>query len=341
MPRTELKETLACRISWFGGISCYRDFVPLPGTRGYPLVAIVLQESLRGLFYAPFYVALARGAYAREGVEVRFVSAPEPGKAATAIMSGEADVSWGGPMRVMQTYFVDPSCDLVSFAEVVTRDPFLLVGREARPSFSVRDLVGARLASVSEVPTPWMCLQEDLRRAGVAPGTIDRVANGTMAENCASLLAGSVDVVQVFEPFVSMLLADGGCHVWYAQASRGPTSYTTFYARRGLLTARRDELRRMARAIYKTQRWVAGATGAAIAEAVREFFPDVAPAILEAACARYRGLGIWGHDPVLPRAGYDRLMSSLVSGGFVSPGTPFTVAVDNSIAEAVVAEGAA
>jgi NitT/TauT family transport system substrate-binding protein len=301
-------------------------------------MAITLQESLRGLFYAPFYVALAHDAYAGEGVEVRFVSAPEPGKAATAIMSGAVDVNWGGPMRVMQSYHQDPDCDLVSFAEVVTRDPFLLVGRQARPDFSVRDLTGARLASVSEVPTPWMCLREDLRRAGAAPGTIDRVANGTMAENCAALLAGSVDVVQLFEPFVSMLLAEHGCHVWYAQASRGPTSYTTFYARRATLTQRRDELLRMVRAIYKTQRWVAGASGAAIAEAVRAYFPDSTPAILEAACARYKALGIWGNHPVVSRAGYDRLLSSLVSGGFVNPGTPFSVAVDNSIAEAVVAE---
>jgi NitT/TauT family transport system substrate-binding protein len=253
-------------------------------------------------------------------------------------MAGEADVSWGGPMRVMQTYHQDPSCDLVSFAEVVTRDPFLLVGRNARPGFSLRDLSNARVASVSEVPTPWMCLQEDLRRAGVAPGTIERVGNGTMAENCAALLAGTVDVVQLFEPFVSTLLADHACHVWYAQAGRGPTSYTTFYARRGTLSARRDELRRMVRAIYQTQRWVADASGAAIAQAVGTFFPDVPPAILAAACARYKVLGIWGTDPVLPRAGYDRLLSSLVSGGFVDPGTPFSLAVDNSIAEAVRAE---
>ncbi len=303
-------------------------------------MAITLQESLRGLFYAPFYVALAHDAYTAEGVTVHFVSAPEPGRAATAIMSGEVDVNWGGPMRVMQTYYQDPACDLVNFAEVVTRDPFLLVGREPRPDFSVHDLAGARLASVSEVPTPWMCLQEDLRRAGVAPGTIDRIATGTMAENCAALLAGTIDVVQLFEPYVSTLLAGHGCHVWYAQASRGPTSYTTFYTRRAALTERRDELRRMVRAIYKTQRWVAGATGAAIAEAVRSFFPDVPPAILQAACDRYKMLGIWGSDPILPRAGYDRLLSSLVSGGLVSPGTPFSVAVDNSIAAAVVAEGA-
>ena len=35
---------------------------------------ITLQESLRGLFYAPFYAALARDAYAAEGVDVRFIN---------------------------------------------------------------------------------------------------------------------------------------------------------------------------------------------------------------------------------------------------------------------------
>jgi NitT/TauT family transport system substrate-binding protein len=204
----------------------------------------------------------------------------------------------------------------------------------------MRDLTGARLASVSEVPTPWMCLQEDLRRAGVAPGGIDRVSGGTMAENCAALLAGEVDVVQLFEPFVSTLLADHGCHVWYAQADRGQTSYTAFYTRRATLAARRSELHRMVRALARTQRWVRAATGGAIAEAVRPFFPNVPPAILDAACTRYQALGIWGRDPILPRLGYDRLLSSLVSGGFVHPGTPYSVAVDNSIAHAVSAEGA-
>ena len=301
-------------------------------------MTITLQESLRGLFYAPFYVALAQDAYAKEGVAVRFVSAPEPGRAATAIMTGEADVSWGGPMRVMQTYHNDPACDLVSFAEVVTRDPFLLVGRTARPDFTMRDLLSARLATVSEVPTPWMCLQEDLRLAGLDPASVQRVADRSMADNAAALLAGTVDVIQVFEPFVSTLVLDHGCHVWHAQASRGATSYTTFYARRAALVERRDDLIRMIRAIYKTQHWVARSDGAAIAAAVRSYFPDIPMPILESACDRYKSLGVWGRDPILPRSGYDRLRRSLVSGGFVDPGTPFEVAVDNRLAIAVITE---
>ena len=208
-------------------------------------MAITLQESLRGLFYAPFYVALARDAYAAEGVEVRFVSSPHPGDAARNVMDGTVDVCWGGPMRVMQAYQQIPGCDLVSFAEVVTRDPFLLLGREPRPDFALHDLLGVRVATVSEVPTPWMCLQEDLRRSGIAPSDLTRVADRTMADNVAALRRGEVDVVQVFEPFAATLLADGAGHLWYAQASRGPTSYTTFYARRGLLRARQDELHRL------------------------------------------------------------------------------------------------
>lgn len=300
-------------------------------------MAITLQESLRGVFYAPFYVALAQDAYAREGVEVRFVSAPRPGDAATAVLRGDADVCWGGPMRVMQAYAQDPGCDLVCFAEVVTRDPFLLVGRQPRPDFQVADLAGLRIATVSEVPTPWMCLQEDLRRAGVAPSRLTRRSDASMAENVAALPDGSLDVVQVFEPFAAALEAEGAGHVWYAAANRGPTSYTSFYARRSLLAERRDQLQRMVRAVARTQRWVKQANGAAIAAAIAPYFPDVPVPILIRACTRYQALGIWGADPVLPRAGYDRLRSSLVSGGFVDPGTPFDVAVDNSLARSALA----
>ena len=196
-------------------------------------MAIILQEALRGLFYAPFYVALERDAFAAEGVEIRFTSSPHPNETALRVMDGTVDVSWGGPMRVMETYHKLPGCDLVCFGEVVTRDPFLLMGRTPKPDFTLADLASVTLATVSEVPTPWLCLQHDLRLAGIDPAGIRRVTGRTMAENTAALKAGTVDVIQVFEPFPSLLLAEGAAHIWYEAARRGPTSYTCFYARRG------------------------------------------------------------------------------------------------------------
>ena len=41
---------------------------------------ITLQEPFRALFYAPFYAALARGAYAKQGVEVRLRVAGRKGR---------------------------------------------------------------------------------------------------------------------------------------------------------------------------------------------------------------------------------------------------------------------
>ncbi len=299
---------------------------------------ITLQESLRGLFYAPYYAALALGAYRQEGVEISFVSAPEPAVAPDGLFDGTVDVAWGGPMRVMQIYDKRSDCDLVCFAEAVTRDPFFLVGRKPRPDFTFAELYGERVATVSEVPTPWLCLQEDLRRAGLDPDTLTRVVDRSMADNAASLRRGELDVAQLFQPFAEELIAAGAGHVWYAAATRGPTSYTSYYTRRRILAERRDELKKVVRGLYRTQKWLHGNSPETLADVVQSFFPALSPALLRAAVARYHTLGIWGRNPILPRDGYNRLRAGLISAGFVKHAAPFEHAVDNSLAEEVVRE---
>ncbi len=294
---------------------------------------VILQENLRGLLYAPYYAALALGAYRQEGVAVEFVSAPAPAQAPLGLFADTVDVAWGGPMRVMQMYESRADSDLVCFGEAVTRDPFLLVGRQPLPAFTFADLYGKRVATVSEVPTPWLCLQEDLRCAGLDPDALPRIADRSMAENMAALRRRELDVVQLFEPFAEELIAAGEGHLWHAAANRGPTAYTSFYARRRVLATRREEFRKLVRGLYRTQKWLHAAPPEALADVVQSFFPDVPAGRLRAAVARYRALGIWGRNPILPRAGYERLKAGLVSGGFVKAGTPFERAVDNSLAE--------
>jgi NitT/TauT family transport system substrate-binding protein len=299
-------------------------------------MAIILQESLRGLFYAPYYAAFALGAYEKEDVEVRFAPAPGFGNAPNGLFDGSTDVAWGGPMRVNQLYQERADCDLVCFGEAVTRDPFLLIGRTPHPDFAVTDLASVRIATVSEVPTPWLCLQHDLRLAGIHPAAIDRVADGTMAENMAALRAGAVDVVQLFQPLAEELIEEGAGHLWYAAASRGPCSYTTFYARRGVLAAKRDEMQLLVRGLYRAQNWLHAQPAEALADVVQSYFAAAPRARLVAALARYKALGVWGRTPILPRDGYERLKDGLVSGGFCT-GVDYATAVDNRLADAAVA----
>ena len=292
-----------------------------------------LFESLRAVFYAPFYLALELDAYGRRGIEVEFGRPDSPDDAAMSLFDSGADVIWGGPMRMMQYQQQHGDGTVVAFAEAVTRDPFYVVGREPRPDFRFADLMDARFASVSEVPTPWLCLQDDIRRAGFDPTAMNREANRSMADNADALRAGRVDAIQVFEPFVEELVHEGAGHVWYAAASRGPTSYTTLYTSRRFAEANPDTLSALAGGVMEALSWLHGHDAEALAERLQGYFPDLAPARLAGAVARYKADGVWGRDPVLPLEGFVRLKGALVSGGFIARDIPFEACVDNRHAE--------
>jgi len=293
---------------------------------------IRLSENFRALFYAPFYAAHATGAFRQAGVEVELVASPSPPATVKALRAGEVDVMWGGPLRVMMTRDKEPGSDLVCFCDVVARDPFFIVGREPRPGFRFADLAGLRFATVSEVPTPWICLADDIRRAGIDPNSLRRIADRTMDENEAALRAGRLDAVHLFQPHAERLIASGAGHLWYAAATRGLTAYTTLVTRRDVLRQREDELLRMTRAVHRTLGWFAATPATDIAVRLRDYFPGVPTPIFAAAIERYRGLSLWGPDPVIRREGYDRLHTAMRAAGALGRDIAFDDCVDTSLA---------
>jgi NitT/TauT family transport system substrate-binding protein len=302
-------------------------------------IRLSLYENYRFVLYAPFYAAHAIGAYEDEGLAVELVPSPGPGRAEAALAAGEVDVGWMGPIRLMKHHDENPQSPLVAFAEMVCRDPFSLVGARPNPGFRLADLAGLRFAGTTEVPTPWLCLEEDLRAAGVDPARLDRIIGRTMAENVAALGDGSLDVAQLFEPFVEEAVAGGG-DVWLPASARGRTSYTVFVTTRTRLEGDPEPFRHMVRAIYKTQRWVAGQSPEALAAAIAGYFPALDQGVLGRALARYKRQGVWGGDPVLPDEGFERLRRALLGSGFLKRAVASAECVDNRLArEAVAAAG--
>jgi NitT/TauT family transport system substrate-binding protein len=242
-------------------------------------------------------------------------------------------------MRLLHAHDENPQSALVAFCEVVGRDPFYLLGRGPNPGFRIRDLATKSLAVVSEVPTPWYCLQHDLRLAGVDPATVRRTPARSMAENVALLRAGEVDVIQVFEPFAQQLVDEGVAQRWYAAASRGPTSYTTLNTTRDFIERNADTVLRMTRAIYRTQRWIASHDGRALAQAVASYLPDIAPMTLAACCDGYKASGIWNTNPLQQRAGLEWLCDAMLGCGAIHAKIPYEAVADMRYAEQVMREG--
>lgn len=299
---------------------------------------ITLIENFRAVFYTPYYASIALGAYSDEGIEIELRASPDAAKTLESVLSGSGQVSWGGPVRIMLALEKSPASQPVAFCEAVGRDPFFLLGREPKPGFSFKDLLGKRVATVSEVPTPWMCLQHDLRLAGLDPSKVARISDRTMSENVAALRSGEVDVIQVFEPFAAQLEEEGAGYVWYAAASRGPTTYTTFNAPRSFLQQEPDTARRMCRAIYRTQKWISARPAADLAELVAPYFPGLARPVLTACCRRYKSLEVWNRTPVMVRQGFEWLRDAGLSRGLIAKRYEFEDCVDMRLAEEVVRE---
>jgi NitT/TauT family transport system substrate-binding protein len=299
---------------------------------------ITLIENFRAVFYAPFYAAVALGAYEREGLALEVKLSTDAASRQRFVVSGEGEVSWGGPLRLMHTLEQDPQTQVVAFCEVVKRDPFLLVGREPNPAFRLEELIGRRLATVAEVPTPWLCLRHDLRLAGIREDRIPRIADGTMADNSAALRAGRVDVIQVFEPYAAALGAEGAGHVWYAASGRGLTSYTTFNTTRAFLEREPETALRMCRAMYRTQKWIAAHDGRDLAQAIAPYFPDLEPAVLSAALDGYLARNIWNTTPLPEQAGFDWLRDAAIASGMLKTRFRYADCVDVRFARQAVAD---
>jgi NitT/TauT family transport system substrate-binding protein len=295
---------------------------------------ITLCENMRAVPYVPFYLALAGGYWESEGLDVRHVVSPRPARTAAALLEGSVDVSWGGPMRVMMHHDTDAGCPLVCFAQVVARDPFLLVGRTRKAAFRWRDLVGLRVAPAGDVPTPWMTFQDDLQRAGLDAASIAGRRLRPMARNLAAYRRGALDVVQLFEPYADALVSEGRGHVWHRFSERGDIVYTTFYSTRRFTRQRREACRRLVRGIARAQAALFASPPAAIADAVAMFLPKLPRAALTRIIAAYRASALWARTPELPPAPYLRLKAALVSGGLIRGDPPYERLIDAELSQA-------
>ena len=306
---------------------------------------IVLYENLRTPSYAPFYLAQVEALYEAEGLDVELRLSPAPARTAEGLVEGRADVAFGGPMRVMMhhdaAHHAGRASPLVCFAQVVARDPFMLVGRTPNPTFRFEDLVGPRVAVAVDVPTPWMTLFDDLDRAGIDPASLNRAPDAPMADNAAALERGEIDVVQVFEPYADRLVSTGAGHEWHRFSRRGDVAFSSFYTTRHRAEERRGACTALVRAIAAALGRIHQAPAETIAGIVGPaFFPDLPAGALARIIAAYRAARLWPRTPALPAAAFARLKAALLAGGLITYDVPYALAVDAALSAAGPASSA-
>jgi NitT/TauT family transport system substrate-binding protein len=254
------------------------------------------------------------------------------------VIAGEAEMSWGGPMRLLYALDANPSAGCVAFAEIVGREPTLLVGRTPKPAFRMGDLEGASVGVFSEAPTPWICLKHDLRLAGADVRKVKAITGRSMEDNAQALREGEVDAIQVFEPVAQNLIDEGAGHLWYATAQRGPTSFTTLFTTRRVIDEQPEAILRMTRAVRRTLEWVHANDGMTLAKTVHAWLPEIPLEVLAKCCDAYKKLGLWNRDPVVDPQGFAWKRDAMFEGGEIGRKLAYEDCVEPRFAAQVMRE---
>ena len=305
------------------------------------LRTIQLHEVTRSVFYAPQYVAISKGFFEEEGLQVELTTSGGSDKAMTALLSGEADLCLAGPETGVYVCNEGKAEHPVIIGQLTKRDGSFLVSRiDENGSFSWEALRGKSIIGGRAGGMPLMTLNYVLRSHGLEPGidleVIDSIQFNLMG---GAFEGGTGDYVTLFEPTATEFEKAGkGYVVANVGLESGNVPYTVYLAQQEALTTDAELLEKFLRAIYKAQRWIQTASDAEIAEAMVPFFPDSSVESLMIVANSYRSTDSWKSEPIMYEEDYQRLLDIIEGSGELSARPEFTTLVDNSIAERIVAE---
>ena len=170
------------------------------------LQKITVAEVTHSVFYAPQYVAMSKGFFEEEGLEIDLVNTQGADKTMSALISGDADIGLMGPEASIYIYNQGEDDYAVNFAQLTQCDGSFLVSREKIDNFSYDDLKGKEVLGGRAGGVPLMTLEYVLKQNGVeigedtASGQCNVRTDVQFAAMAGAFAAGEADFTTAFEP---------------------------------------------------------------------------------------------------------------------------------------------
>ncbi len=298
------------------------------------LEKVRLSEVVRSVFYAPQYVAINKGFFKEEGLEIELSTAWGADKGAAALVSGSVDIGFFGPEAAVYVYNQGADNYLVAFAQLTKGDGSFLIARQPMPNFDWKNVKGKAIIGGRKGGVPQMLLEHVLRENGIRPHhDVEIIQNIQFTATAGAFQSGVGDYLQLFEPTVSVLEREGIGHVVASfRIAGGVLPYTVYHARRDLLNKNPKMIQRFTNAIYRGQIWVQNHSVEQIVTTITSFFPDNDQDLLTRAVKRYKAQDTWSQNPILTKAAFNRLQEIIYEAGELKKKVPYEKMVTTKFA---------
>ena len=284
------------------------------------LTSVTLNEVAHSIFYAPQYVAIEKGYFKEEGIDLELVTGFGADKVMTAVLSGEADIGFMGAEASVYAYQEGATDPVVYFAQLTQRAGNFLVAREEMPDFKWEDLKGKKVLGGRKGGMPEMVFEYILKQHGIDPKKDLEIDQSIDFGSTAAAFSGGLGDYSVeFEPAATALEKEGA---GYVVASLGVDSgyvpYTSYSAKTSYLDKNPDIIRKFTNALQKGMDYVRAHTPEEIAKVIEPQFPETDLETITAIVKRYHEQDTWKENLIFEKESFELLQDILEDAGELS-----------------------
>jgi len=324
---------------WMMGLTALlAAIVLLTGCSGGSKQKITIGEVTRSIFYAPQYVALTKGFFADEGLEVELTTTPGGDRTMTALLSGNIDIALVGSETSIYVYAQGSENPVINFAQLTQTDGTFLVSREPIENFSWEMLRGVTFLGQRKGGMPQMAGEFTLKKHDIDPHKdMELLQNIDFANIPAAFASGIGDFVQLFEPQATVFEQEGrGKVVASFGTESGRLPYTVFMARQSYIEQNKELIQKFTNAVHRAQIWVQTASLDEVTDAVLPYFEDTERDIVKRVIERYRSQGSYAEDPIIDVEEWNNLLDIMEEAGELPARVDHAAIIDNSFAVAAI-----
>jgi NitT/TauT family transport system substrate-binding protein len=304
------------------------------------LKKVKVAEVTRSIFYAPQYVAIEKGFFKEEGLDVEIITTFGGDKTMTALVSDGADIALVGSETSIYVSAQGSTDPVINFAQLTQTDGTFLVSREKIENFEWEQLKGSNFLGQRKGGMPQMVGEYVLKQKGIDPrNDLNLIQNIDFANIANAFISGTGDYVQLFEPQASVFEKEGkGYIVASFGTESGHVPYTTFMAKGSFINENEDTIEKFTRAIYKAQTWVEENGSDETAQLILKYFEDTDVELIETVIDRYKSQGSFATDPILDEEEWNNLQNIMDEAGELPKRLDYKDLVNTEIAEKVINE---
>jgi NitT/TauT family transport system substrate-binding protein len=295
-------------------------------------------EVTRSIFYAPEYVAISKGFFQEEGLDVELTTTFGGDKTMTTLLSGGIDVALVGSETSIYVHAQGSDDPVINFAQLTQTDGTFLVSRKPLPNFEWSQLKGSTFLGQRKGGMPQMAGEFTLKKKGIDPhADLKLIQNVDFANIPTAFASGTGDYVQLFEPQATVFEMEGKGHVIASfGVESGHLPYTVFMTKKSYIDKNPETVQKFTNAVYKAQQWVQKSSVEEITQQLAPFFTDTPKEVIQGVVKRYKDQGSFATDPIVDEKEWNNLQDVMQVAGELKEQVEHSKLVDNRFAQKAI-----